>query len=274
LDDTKAYIESGILELYALGDGSPEEREQVEQMCAAHPSVKAELREIENALELYATANAVEPAEQNRHKALSSLLTNLADNITSHSKHSNTEAKVVSLPERTTGNFYKYAFAASVALLIGSLVVLYGTYNKLQQSNQQLIVLNSENTKFSKTISNKDDELDVFRDTTFKLLKLKGTAKMPSAQITVAWSPVKKKVMIDMAGMQLPANDANHQYQLWALVNGKPVDLGVFDKAEADSIDMKLMKPITLASAFAVTLEPRGGSVNPTMSEMMVIGQF
>lgn len=97
---------------------------------------------------------------------------------------------------------------------------------------------------------------------------------MPSAKMMVAWSAVKKKVMIDMAGMQLPVNDASHQYQLWALVNGKPVDLGVFDRAEADTINMKLMKPVALAGAFAVTLEPRGGSVNPTMTEMVAIGQF
>lgn len=260
--------------MYALGDGNPEERAQVEQMSAAHPAVKAELREIENALELYAVENAVEPSEQHRHKVLNSLLTNFADDSTFRSKNIDAETKVVALPKRSTGNFYKYAFAASIALLIGSLAALYSTYNKLQKSNKQLIVLNSQNTKFSKTINNMDEELDVFRDTTFKLLKLKGTAKMPSAQMTVAWSPVKKKVMIDMVGMQLPENDARHQYQLWALVNGKPVDLGVFDKAKADSVDMKLMKPVDLAGAFAVTLEPRGGSVNPTMSEMMVIGQF
>ncbi len=274
MDDTKAYIESGILELYALGDASPEERAQVEQMAAAHPAVKAELREVENALELYAAENAVEPAEQHRRKVLNSLLTNFADDSTFRSKHPDAETKVISLPERTTGNFYKYAFAASIALLIGSLAALYSTYNKLQQSNQQLIVLNSQNSKFSKTINHMDEELEVFRDTSFKLLKLKRTNKMPSAQMTVAWSPVKKKVMIDMVGMNLPVNDINHQYQLWALVNGKPVDLGVFDKAEADSVDMKLMKSVDLAAAFAVTLEPRGGSVNPTMSEMMVIGQF
>src|SRR5688572_2983349 len=171
-------------------------------MCAAHPAVKAELREIENALELYAAENAVKPAEQHRHKVLNSLLTNFADDSTFRSGHSDTETKIVSLPERPARNFYKYAFAASIALLIGSLVALYSTYNKLQQSNQQLIVINSQNTKFSKTINHMDEELEVFRDTTFKLLKLKGTDKMPSAQLTVAWSPVKKKVMIDMVGMK------------------------------------------------------------------------
>ena len=260
--------------MYALGDGSPEERAQVEQMAAAHPLVKAELREVENALQEYALENAIQPAEQHRYKVLNSLLTNFADDSTFRSKHAGAETKVVSMPERNTGNFYKYAFAASIALLIGSLIALYNIYDKLQQSNQQLLTLNSQNTRFSKTISNMGEEIGVFRDTTFKLLKLKGTAKMPSAQLTVAFSSVKKKVMIDLADMQLPANDANHQYQLWALVNGKPVDLGVFDKGEADSVDMKLMKPINLASAFAVTLEPRGGSVNPTMTEMVAIGQF
>ena len=76
--------------------------------------------------------------------------------------------------------------------------------------------------------------------------------------------------MIDMGDLNLPANDQAHQYQLWAIVAGKPVDLGVFDKT-TDSSDMKIMKSIASAQAFAVTLEPRGGSVNPTMNQMMVI---
>ena len=274
MNDIKAYIESGILELYALGDGSPEERAEVEQMAAANPAVKEELRQIENALEKYALANAVAPAESHQTKVLNSLLINLADDSTFPSKHTGTETKIVSLPERASSNFYKYAFAASIVLLMGSLGALYNIYDKLQQSNQQLIVINSQNAKFSKTISHMDEELEVFRDTTFKLLKLKGTAKMPTAEMTVAWSPVKKKVMVDMAGMQLPDNDQAHQYQLWAIVNGKPVDLGVFDKSSAASADMKAMKSVEQAVAFAVTLEPRGGSVNPTMSEMVVIGQF
>lgn len=274
MDDIKAYIESGILELYVLGDGSPKERAEVEQMVATYPVVKEELHHIENALEKYALANALQPSEAHRKKVLKHLLTNVTDDSAFRLKHPDTETKIVSLSQRDTGNFYKYTFAASITLLIGSLITLYSTYNKLQQSNQQLIVLNSQNTKFSQTINTLGEEITVFRDTTFKWIKLRGATRTPTAEMTIAWSPVKKKVMIDMAGMQLPANDAKHQYQLWALVNGKPIDLGVFDKADADSVDMKLMKPVELAGAFAVTLEPRGGSVSPTMSEMMVIGQF
>ena len=74
-----------------------------------------------------------------------------------------------------------------------------------------------------------------------------------------------------MASMKMPANDAEHQYQLWALVDGKPVDLGVFDM-NADDDGMVRMKAIENAQAFAVTLERRGGSSVPTMEQMMVLG--
>ena len=37
---------------------------------------------------------------------------------------------------------------------------------------------------------------------------------------------------------------------------------------------MKEMKSIASCDAFAVTLEPRGGSPGPTMDQMVVIGKF
>lgn len=72
-----------------------------------------------------------------------------------------------------------------------------------------------------------------------------------------------------MATAKMPANDKDHSYQLWAIVAGKPIDLGVFN-ADTTSKDMKEMKDVELASAFAVTLEKRGGSLTPSMDEMMV----
>jgi len=54
----------------------------------------------------------------------------------------------------------------------------------------------------------------------------------------------------------------------------RAVSLGVFDKNDADSSLMKEMKSVDLVKTFAVTLEPRGGSINPTMSKMMVAGNL
>ena len=74
VEDIKTYIESGILELYVLGEVTQEERAQVEAMALKHPAIKAELDEIERSLELYAELNAVEPSAGQRDKILNSLL--------------------------------------------------------------------------------------------------------------------------------------------------------------------------------------------------------
>ena len=269
MKDVQSYLESGILELYVLGDVTPQEKLQVEEMMAVHPVVKIEVDEIERTMEKYAMANAVEPSANLQSKVLSSTVINLADDRTFKTKEVVAD-NIIYMPPPPSTNFYKYAFAASLALLVAATAALYNVNSKLEQSNQQLLVLSAQNQQFASTVSLKEKELGVFRDTTFKMVKLKGTAKIPDAAMTVAWNPINKKVMVDMASIKLPENDPSHQYQLWAIVGGKPVDLGVFDKT-ATSADMVEMKPVQLAQAFAVTLEPKGGSVNPTMDQMMVI---
>jgi hypothetical protein len=275
VEDLKAYIETGILELYVLGDVTPAEKLQVEEMASKHPAIKAELDEIGHSMELYTEENAVEPSEHLRSRILGSLLTNFGDdNNFPSTTHVERENVIVMPPVTENGNsFYKYAFAACLALLLASAVALYNVYSRLNDTNTQLSAMQAQNQHFSNTVSMKDSEINLLRDTSYKLVHLKGTAKTPEALMTLAFSPSKKQVVIDMANLKLPENDKTHQYQLWALVNGKPVDLGVFDSS-ADSSGLKNMKSIAAADAFAVTLEPRGGSVSPTLSEMVVLGKY
>lgn len=55
------YIESGILELYILGEVTPAEAAEVEQMAARYPAIRQELDAIRENLEQYALAHAVQP---------------------------------------------------------------------------------------------------------------------------------------------------------------------------------------------------------------------
>lgn len=273
MKDVKAYIESGILELYVLGEVSHDEKLEVEAMAQEHPAIKAELREIEQSMELFAGEHEIEPAPELRDRILNSLLTNLADDRTFRTKDEPVaEAKVVTMvPPATNTNFYKYAFAACVALLLVSSVAIYNLYNKLETSNSQVLALSTQKLQLSQTVKYKDDQLKVFRDTAYRVFNLQGTGKTPDASLSLAWSPVKHKVVIDLDGMKMPETDAEHQYQLWAIVAGKPVSLGVFD-AKADSVEMmKVMASVDKPQAFAVTLEKRGGVPSPTMANMTVI---
>ncbi|RZJ58948.1 MAG: anti-sigma factor, partial [Hymenobacter sp.] len=61
---------------------------------------------------------------------------------------------------------------------------------------------------------------------------------------------------------------------LWALDKGKPIDAGVlaFNTAAGDSLQQ--MKDIASAQTFAMTVEPTGGSVGPTLTTMTVVGNI
>ena len=271
MKDLKTYLESGILEQYVLNDLSLEERLEVENNARQFPEVKKELEEIENVLISYAKSNAIEPSQKVKTNFLNAINTN---NQVNNTLTTNTQrSSVISL------KFYKYAFAASISLLFISCVLLINLNKKLNDSYVQIAVLQSDNQKFSNQVNYKESELkdtknalQFYQDpAAYKLVTLKGSEKAPEASLLVALNENKEEVMIDLSSLNMPSNDQEHQYQLWAMVDGKPVDLGVFD-ANADSTGMKKMKFIKDAQAFAVTLEPKGGSLNPNMDKMMAIG--
>ncbi|MEJ7913954.1 MAG: anti-sigma factor, partial [Chitinophagaceae bacterium] len=85
---------------------------------------------------------------------------------------------------------------------------------------------------------------------------------------TVYWDRRTNEVYLLVNKLPEPSSDK--QYQLWALVDGKPVDAGVFDARTATALVK--MKNITNAQGFAVTLENKGGSIAPTMEQMYVLG--
>ncbi len=101
------------------------------------------------------------------------------------------------------------------------------------------------------------------------MIDIKGLEKSPGSNVLAFWNPETKKIYVEV--MSLPVPPPDKQYQLWALSNGKPIDAGVMDVDPSDK-SLHEMKSMEDAQAFAITLEPKGGSVNPTMDEMYVMG--
>lgn len=59
--DWKAYIETGIIERYLLGEANQEECAFLEEKCNEYPEIELELIEVASNLESFAQTNAVEP---------------------------------------------------------------------------------------------------------------------------------------------------------------------------------------------------------------------
>jgi len=94
-----------------------------------------------------------------------------------------------------------------------------------------------------------------------------GTLNDKQALASVYWNPASDEVYISIQRLRAIAKE--NQFQLWAIVDGKPVDVGVFDLGFDGLLKMKNVHG---AAAFAVTIEPRGGKPAPNLNTMQVIG--
>ncbi|TAH00275.1 MAG: anti-sigma factor [Sphingobacteriales bacterium] len=280
MENVNTYIESGVLELYAMGDLTAAERLEVETMAKNYPAVAAELSKIENSFVDFATKFAVEPSNRVKESFFNQIGFDNNIEIDLEPVSIKKQAKEIQLYPQKSINFYKYSFAASFTLLVISVVALILLYNNLQQSKFQIAQLQSNNQSFANRVNYLQNQvkitqnsMSIFSNPDVKTVRLAGTANSPKSKMIVMWNAKEQKVMIDLQTMDMPLTDTKHQYQLWALVNGKPVDLGVFD-AKGQITGVQEMKNIEIAQTFAVTLEPRGGSLNPTMSQLMVVGNI
>ena len=89
--------------------------------------------------------------------------------------------------------------------------------------------------------------------------------KDPNDLAIVYWNSDTKDVMLNVQA--LPSAPANMQYQLWAIVDGKPVSEGMLTMGAG----LHRMSDVENAQAFAVTLEKAGGSPTPK-GDMYVMG--
>jgi len=283
VENLKAYIESGVLELYVLGDLSPEETQQVKEIALQHPEVRAELAAIEQAMEEYAMQNAVQPSADVETKLFEKLgISSVAEEPKNVSSPiAKEEAKVVRLGG-SDGKVktLRYALVACIALLVISTAALFITYSKLTDAHNQIASLNLDKEKFAGVVSKLEytnqglnNLVEMSESKDWATIQMKGQAISPASKMNVYWNKKDKSVVINYLAMDLPKTDAQHEYQLWALVNGKPVSLGVFETSDSVSKEtLAKMQTIEEAQAFAVTLEPMGGSVNPTMEKLTVMG--
>lgn len=263
------YLESGALESYALGLGTDAERRETERLLAAYPELQQELQAIQAGLEVFASVHAVEPPAAMRNKVLEAMAQATAS-----------ETKVVAeVPVRQLNApaRFGYGLAAAWALFIvsfGAALFFYGKWQSAEAGYQGLLAEKTqlaEQYEVARAGYNALADLnDALNNAENQIIRLGGTAASPEASAVVAWNTQTGKVKLWAQAM--PANASDKQYQLWAIVDGKPVDAGVFDVQE-EAMTMLDMKTFASAQAFAVTLEPRGGSVNPTMEAMVVIGE-
>jgi anti-sigma-K factor RskA len=264
----KEYIESGIIETYVLGLANQAERAEFEQLCTQYPELVAARREFEEGLEKHASEQAMQPPSGVKVKVLEAIV-----DATQGAPEpvSSNPPKIITMENEKKGSsgLLRFVAAASVILLVGLAWFTYQSYKQNKDLESRNAVLNEKLNSTQKTLDAIVDETSVLKNPNTTVVNMVGTKVAPKSSANVYWDSTNNNVFLVVKNMpQLPSDK---QYQLWALIDGKPTDLGVFD-SKSDKVILK-MKDTRKAQAFAITIEKQGGSPTPNLDSMQSLGK-
>lgn len=289
------FEQSGILEAYAAGIATAEEIGIAENMLAQHPELVVAYQQIAAALEVALSDYQVSPPPQVEDQIVAQLFGQASQakpSLTIDRSEEDTGAKVIALdPEedidpqsliqttrlRKQLAWMQYVAAAAVAIAFSSLVGNMFLYNQLQDTELALasvkdsrLALESSLQQTKMQLATTEDEIKILADPkTFKVT-LNGMNEGAGQVASVVWNPSSKDLKLMMPDMGTLPDDKD--LQLWALVDGKPVDLGLLPK-EGGMITQPMAIDLAKADAFAVTIEAKGGRPTPEGS-MVLMGQI
>ena len=255
---TENFINSGNLEAYLLGDLSPTEYKEVESMALKDDIIKSELKAIEKGLFNLAQANAVE--------APAFLRSSILDQIKGDS--------IQVITEQDSNNFGRYMIAASTAIALISTALMFFFYSNQRSLDTQLSAVQNKNNELiteNKELKNELNEKNrltiVASNPSYNKIVLASTKEGNSSKGVVYWDDSNGQLYFIMNITEAIAS--NEDLQLWAIIDGKPVNAGVLNLNQPVIQKMKSLKG---ASTFAITIEPKGGSENPTLENMIMAG--
>jgi anti-sigma-K factor RskA len=249
-----------------MGLASADETADVTQWALQYPEVAAEIEEIQLSLEVYAQAHAIVPDASVKKKLFAVI------NSTTKT------APIVNLKAKEGGKIYsisntwKYAAAASIILLVGSIISNIAFYNKYQSVNTELASTKTELQQQKDLADDMHNDMGVMTNKNAMPVSLAPMPDVPDAAARIYWMQNTKEVYIDPSN--LPQAPAGKQYQFWAIVDGKPVNGGIIStEINGKKVHVQKMKSFGSAQAFAVSLEDAGPE-KPAPTKVMVMGKI
>lgn len=279
--DLSCIISSGDLELYVLGMLPEEEAVKIEQLSKIFPEVREELDRISESLEVFAANASVSPSPAVKEDLMNKLKDLKAQEepdgsasvvplYTEREEERPEMTPVIGLPSRPKFPFWAAASLFGILLSLGAIGYLLSENKK---TRTELVALQKREDTLQSRFSAQRQEmlaynetLQMMRDASYKKIDLTNMPGKAFARAQVMWNTKTHEVYL--AAISLPAPPSGKQYQLWAIVDGKPVDAGLMN--DITQVAQK-MKTFDRADAFAISIEKEGG--NPTPTEVYMMGK-
>lgn len=292
--DLKAYIESGILELYVLDQLAPEDRAEVERRAEKHPEIRTELDQIESALEDYALTEAIPPNPD----TLSSIIETIGSDefappplpppppVPAPPPTPIVEQEVPTTPPLPTAPPEstpepRSAASTNQSVIIGILLVsvlsliglLLWQLTKVQEVQNNSFVLRDEVDSLRQELrvcGSYQEQLAYLSAPDLNQINLAGLEGR-TANAIVFFKPNQNSTLLSAGG--LPPVPPGQQYQVWAIAGeNPPQSIGLIPTdGPLDALFEFDLQGLQV-DAFAISLEPNGGSEQPTAGQIFVLG--
>jgi anti-sigma-K factor RskA len=244
-----------LLELaaaYALGATTPDETAAIEAALATTPELVAEIASFREVVAAMTQAGAVAPSPKTRMRLL--------ERVHSGALAHNAGVRPPARPHWTTRG--RIAAAAAGIIIVASLAtesVLLAARARRAESERQVLV---QHDSALMTLFHAENQL--------RLIHLNAADTVNGPGIQVFWSERDHAGIVH--AFRLPRVPSNRAYQLWAIVDGRPASVKVFN---SDPDGHALIKGLTLPASsrgvtqMALTVEPSEGSRLPTSEPML-----
>ena len=230
-----------------MGLCSPEEEKELEQLRLQYSELDKAILEYEDEMGKNMLRQTTLPGEAVDKRILSVLDT------------MNKPAPVLPLHSRKQNWIKAVAVAASLLFLISAGL---NYYLYLQTKKQEIAGNNG---------SLPQGDYQVLNNPAITPVAMYGVGAHAICRCTMFWDKKTGKVYIMIH--HLPKSSPAKDYQLWAMVDGKPVSVGIIqDEIRGRFIEMSNMP--AGATAFSVTLEKAGGNTAPTVGETYLEGRI
>lgn len=279
--DIKKYIESGVLESYIFGELDRWQSQEVESLREVHPEIHEALVELELGLEVAITQNySKKPSPKVKNK----LMDELFKEESQKAAPSKSKVKSIQQPVQSASPSFKISQVISIAAAITGIVwgglqqmnskELKTTINQYQRDLVEITQSKSDLVNRVSYMENHNTNLERYlehinrKSTHLVEMKSEDLSKM----VKMYWCENSKVAVLKV--VNLPKLRSDQDYQLWRLVDGKPLDMGLIGEEYMVEDNMLTIPDVEEADAFAITIEPKGGRPTPSLNNLQVISEI
>lgn len=253
---------------YCLGALDPEEKKNIEEQIA---SGDPEILRLYNEMMQVTSALPYEvPAKKPPRRLKVSILAAIEP------EDEPVTQKVISLQKENKRWFkLSMSFAFATVLAVTALVMYSAVLkSEIKTLRSQISISHELMTNLRGKLVDQQRILNVVQSSELRIINVAGTKVSPSSKGKVYWDTEQNKAVF--YAYDLPELPSDKDYQLWMIRSDQPepVDAGVFtlDENGIGAITLDVIADSQNLSAFAVSLEPKGGVPQPTGDIYLVGG--